>query len=222
MRHILCLLFMLLGVSSAFGQSVDTIVKWHTLKATSNYSKDLANTKDNEYLFVWVGHTDLKLYDQLQYQRNSYIESLPGVKAGMIIGKGKFLQETFTVDELGYAKNVSKILSFIKKKQKAYTVEEQLLGQCIDELDSECEEFERELAKQPIMSVAQPVIIGSPYPTRQLVQPGVALQAGMHKHECGSCGFVWAHFQGSHTCPKCLTGQWLYQYQGPKPALMIH
>ena len=56
-----------------------------------------------------------------------------------------------------------------------------------------------------------------------VTQQLVVKQLGMHKHQCGNCGTVWAHNAGgSHTCPNCGSGPWLYHYQGNRPAQYIH
>jgi hypothetical protein len=185
-------------------QSPETIVQWHTLRVTANYSKDLATTKDDELLFVWVGYSDIELFEKLKNQRNTYVKELPGVKAGLLIGKGKILQEVFDASMLNDEKVKDRILTKYGKGLTRLSIEEELLG-----------------IKQIIK---EPEVI---YPTRELVpkqnKQAIAILPGMHKHECGVCGEVWAHYPGgSHTCPNCNAGEWRYQYQGPKPATSIH
>lgn len=185
-------------------QSPQTIVEWHTLRVTADYSKDLAATKADEYIFVWIGYSDIELFEKLKNQRNSYAKELPGIKAGLLIGKGKIVQDMFDTYMLSDEKVKDKILTKYGKSLTRLTIEEELLGITL------------------VTPKSEPI-----YPTRELVpkqsKQAVAMLPGMHKHQCGVCGEVWAHFPGgSHTCPHCNTGEWRYQYQGPKPALSIH
>jgi predicted RNA-binding Zn-ribbon protein involved in translation (DUF1610 family) len=51
--------------------------------------------------------------------------------------------------------------------------------------------------------------------------------AGLHKHKCPSCGYIWQHEDScinntpEHTCRKCQTEVW-YWYEGDMPAVETH
>lgn len=187
MKKLLSILSLLL-VNNLKAAEPDIIVAIHTLKVTANYENDLKTNKNDELLFIWVGEIEIKCFEKLKNERNTFIQELPGTKMGLLVAKGQALQEMFDLSSLLDSKIEEK---YLKTKEKQ-------------------------------------ILADNPYPARQLVPkaPAKALdlvKPGMHKHQCGVCGTVWAHYPGgSHNCPNCGTGEWLHQYLGVKPATFVH
>jgi hypothetical protein len=190
-------------------QDADTIVKWHTLKVVSNYTEQLKELQPDEHLIVWVGYTDFDLWQKLQNGNNCYIDSLPGVRQGILIGKGvangHAIQEAYYDPYTLTSKTVQDRLvdAYISRpKASSLSIEEQLLGSGTTIL---------EIKEESEVQLTQTIQVEKPIVKAQQFRAPIG-----HTHTCAA-GHTWDHVKNpGHNCQKCGRSQYI-QDPFPRP-----
>jgi hypothetical protein len=190
--------------NEVYAKNEATVFKWHEMKSKSNYANQLKNLRPNEYLVVWIGYSDIQLYEQLENGNNCYVEMIAGVEHGILIGKGvqnssPIIVTHFTETQLNDPKIRQSLLQYIKTPATS-------LG-----------------SKSPEESILLPERSSSPQTQIEIKkQPFVQVpKAGEHAHRCENCGTIFAHdgiTNTSHMCPVCGAGPWTKIYQGQQQA----
>lgn len=222
-RLILSLLIVCAAFTNVKANDADTIVAWHTLKATSDYRQQLKELQEGEYLIVWVGYSDLELWEKLHNGNNCYVSALPGVKQGLLIGQGKggtqLIVEFVTPLDLTNSVTQDRIYnSYVSRptKTKTLTLEEQLLGSGVQEPDPLVPTSREAAAEQQLLQnlaqKAQPTVnMQVQVPTAPAYRAPIG-----HTHTCAK-GHTWDHvLNPGHNCQKCGLAQYM-QDPFPRP-----
>lgn len=164
-------------------QNVNTIVNWHSMRATSDYHEQLEHLEEGKYLIVWVGYSNVEFFGRIQTGNNCYVDSLPGIPQGIIVGKKQdgraIIEEKYNTLDLVKEATLRKIeLLYIKKLTSSnISIEEQLLGNGFTEAEK-------------------------PPETKNISSTGFRQPVG-HTHTCPICGNSWDHQKNpTHKCDK--------------------
>lgn len=220
-RFIYAIVISMCPVAIATGNNAESIVAWHTLKVTSDYRQQLKELQNGEYLIVWVGYTDLDLWQKLHNGNNCYVSALPGVKQGLLIGKGvnntQLIAEHLTPSDLVSPETQERVYRTYVARLKSLTLEEQLLGTGVSEPEPVVATQREAASEQQILrnlSQSSPQVN---FAVQVLSAPVQQFRAPIgHTHTCAA-GHTWDHvLNPGHNCQKCGRAQYV-QDPFPRP-----